>query len=400
MKLKPLKQSLMGVALSAQLLAVPAPSHAATLGFLDAGGLLGDLLGLAFPFLQGLATDLLGGLSIGGIDLSNIIMDVVFSSDGLLNGGGLNVGGILGAAGEALDPVLAEIPGGQEIYSILGGVLDGSISLQSLLNGGLLDGILGTILGPILGGPSDGNSPPADGVLGEHIPSGTGEHIPGGGGGHIPGGANSPIADATIGGGGVLGTGSVTCLYASTCRPKSNPYQTIFSRAIGKQGYPNPNEVRGKIYQGATSGKMLSDVYSPNSIIGAYYAGNQSDRDINRATTEAYLSKAGQAQQAKISETAMDTVKSVSELVKNCADKAKSSQELIRCNLLVDSVTPSFDAAQLSVMMEMQQDDQFQKLQLGNISASMDAQRRQRDVENAGLVISSMKAVWTTPTKW
>lgn len=394
MKLKPLKQALMGVALGVQLLAAPAPTYAATLGFLDTGSLLGDLLGLAFPFLQGLATDLLGGLSIGGIDLSNIIMDVVFSSDGLLNGGGLNVGGILGAAGEALDPVLDGIPGGEEIYSILGGVIDGSISLQSLLNGGLLDGILGTILGPILGGSSDGGITPSTGGLGGHVPSGDGGHIPGGGG------ANSPIADATIGGGGVLGTGSVTCLYASTCRPKSNPYQTIFSRAIGKQGYPNPNEVRGKIYQSATSGKMLSDVYSPNSIVGAYYAGNQSDRDINRATTEAYLSKAGQAQQAKISETAMDTVKSVSELVKNCADKAKSSQELIRCNLLVDSVTPSFDAAQLSVMMEMQQDDQFQKLQLGNISASMDAERRQRDVENAGLVISSMKAVWTTPTKW
>lgn len=400
MKLKPLKQAGMGVFLSVQLLAVPAPSQAATLAFLDTGGLLGDLLGLAFPFLQGLATDLLGGLSIGGIDLSNIIMDVVFSSDGLLNGGGLNVGGLLGAAGDALDPVLDGIPGGQEIYSILSGVLDGSISLQSLLNGGLLDSILGTILGPILGGSSGGGSAPSTGGLEGHVPGGG--HIPGGDGGHIPGGggANSPIADATIGGGGVLGTGSVTCLYASTCRPKSNPYQTIFSRAIGKQGYPNPNEVRGKIYQEATSGKVLSDIYASNSIIGAYYAGNQSDRDINRATTEAYLSKAGQAQQAKISETAMDTVKSVSELVKNCADKAKSSQELIRCNLLVDSVTPSFDAAQLSVMMEMQQDDQFQKLQLGNISASMDAQRRERDVENAGLVISSMKAVWTTPTKW
>ena len=372
MKLKPLKQVGCSIVLSLQLLAVPAPLQAATLGFLDTGGLLGDLLGLAFPFLQGLATDLLDELSIGGIDLSNIIMDVVFSSDGLLNGGGLNVGGLLGAAGDALDPALDQIPGGQEIYSILSGVLDGSISLQSLLEGGLLESILGTILG----GSSDGSSNPS------------------------AGGGTDIIVDATIDGGGVLGTGSVTCLYASTCRPNSNPHQTIFSQAVGVQGYPNPNEVRGKIYQAATSGETLSDVYAPNPSIGAYYAGNQSDRDINRATTEAYLSKAGQAQQQKISETAMDTVKRVSELVKNCANNAKSSQELIRCNLLVDSVSPSMDAAQLSVLMEMQTDDQFQKLQLGNISASMDAQRRQRDVENAGLSISSMKAIWTTPTKW
>ena len=328
MKLKPLKQVGCGIVLSVQLL-TPLPSFAATLGFLDSGGgTLSNLYSLALPFLQGLASNLLSGLSIGGIDLSNIIMDAVFSSDGLLNGGSIDVGGLL--------------------ESILGTILDGS---------------------------SDGSS------------------SPGGGGTDI-------IVDATIGSGGVLGTGSVTCLYASTCRPNSNPHQTVFRQASGARGYPNPNEVRGKIYQAATSGKILSDVYAPNPSIGAYYAGNQSDRDINRATTEAYLSKAGQAQQQKISETAMDTVKRVSELVKNCANNAKSSQELIRCNLLVDSVSPSMDAAQLSVLMEMQTDDQFQKLQLGNISASMDAQRRQRDVENAGLSISSMKAIWTTPTKW
>ncbi len=330
MKLKPLKQVGVGIVLSVQLL-TPLPSFAATLGFLDSGGgTLSNLYSLALPFLQGLASNLLSGLSIGGIDLSNIIMDAVFSDDGLLNGGSIDVGGLL--------------------ESILGTILDGS---------------------------SDVSSSPSAG-----------------------GGETDIIVDATIGSGGVLGTGSVTCLYASTCRPNSNPHQTIFKQASGVQGYPNPNEVRGKIYQAATSGKILSDVYAPNPSIGAYYAGNQSDRDINRATTEAYLSKAGQAQQQKISETAMDTVKRVSELVKNCANNAKSSQELIRCNLLVDSVSPSMDAAQLSVLMEMQTDDQFQKLQLGNISASMDAQRRQRDVENAGLSISSMKAIWTTPDKW
>lgn len=370
MKLKPIKQVGVSVFLSIQLL-TSAPAQAAPLAFLD-GSILGDLLSLATPFLQGLATDLLEGLSIGGIDLSSIIMDVVFSSDGLLNGGGLNLGGLLGAAGEALDPVLSEIPGGQQIYSILTGLLNGTISPHALLKGGLLQSVLAAILGGSSNDESSGS----------------------------PTTGSSPIPDVTIGSGGVSGTGSVTCLYASTCRPNSNPYKSIFSQASGVQGYPNPNEVRGKIYQAATSQKILSDIYAPNSNIGAYYAGNQSDRDINRATTEAYLSKAGQAQQKKISDTAKETVMGVADLVKNCAKTAKSSQELIRCNLLVDSVGPSFDAAQLSVLMRMQQDDQFQKLQLGNISASVDAERRQRDVENAGLSISSMKAIWTTPTKW
>jgi hypothetical protein len=74
MKLKPLKQVGVSLVLSVQLLK-PVPSQAATLGFLDSGGgTLSNLYGLALPLIQGLASNLLGGLSIGGIDLSNIIM--------------------------------------------------------------------------------------------------------------------------------------------------------------------------------------------------------------------------------------------------------------------------------------------------------------------------------------
>lgn len=334
MKLRASQQVGLSVFLIVQLLA-PTPVKAAPLAFLD-----GDI----------------------SSNLSSLIMNVVFSSNGLLNNGrGLD----FEAVGEARDPVLSEIPGAQQLYSILTGLLNGSISLQSLLKGGLLQRILASILG-------DGSDPPQD----------------------------SPTSNSTIGDGGVLGTGSVMCLYASTCRPNSNPYRAIFTQASGVLGYPNPNEVRGKIYQAATSGKILSDIYAPNPNIGAYYAGNQSDRDINRASTEAFLSKAGQVQQKKISDTSKKIVENVAALVKTCSQKAKSSQELIRCNLLVSAVGPSFDAAQLSVLMGMRQDDQFQKLQLGNISASMDAERRQRDVENAGLSISSLKTIWTTPTKW
>jgi len=353
----------LSIFLSTQLLA-PTPVRAAPLplAFLDSG-ILSNLLSLMIPSLQGLASDLLEGLSIGGIDLSSLVMNVVFSSNGLLKGG-LMSGVMTDALREALEDTLSRLPAGDQLYSTIVGLLDGSISLQSLLNSGTLQ----SILAEILGNNSDSET--------------------------------NPTNDTTIGDNGVLGTGSVTCLYASTCRPNSNPYQSIFTQASGVQGYPNPNEVRGKIYQAATSGKILSDIYAPNASVGGYYAGNQSDRDINRATTETFLSKAGQAQQKKISDNSTKTVEGVAELVKKCSEQAKSSQELIRCNLLVNSVGPSFDAAQLSVLMGMRQDDQFQKIQLGNISASMDAERRQRDVENAGLSISSLKAIWTTPTKW
>lgn len=144
MKLKLLKQTGASIFLSVQLL-TSAPAQAAPLTFLDNGN-LADIFRLASPSLQGLASNLVQRLSIGGIDLSNFIMDVVFSSDGLLNGGSFNLGGVLGAAGEALDPALSEIPGGQQIYHILSGLLNGSISLETLLKGGLLESVLATIL--------------------------------------------------------------------------------------------------------------------------------------------------------------------------------------------------------------------------------------------------------------
>lgn len=371
-----------GAALSIQLLtSTPAIAVSPALvgsDFLGGGGL--DF-GFLDSLIQSLASDLLSGISIGGIDMSSIITDAVFGSGGLINGGGIDLGGILDSAGGVLQPEIAKLPGGPQIYSFLKDVLDGSFSPQSLLNGGLLEKLLGPLLESILG---------------------KNEGLPGGSpsGGILGGGRGSEVPNATLGSGGVLGTGSTTCLYSSTCRPDSNPYKSIYSQATGAQGFPNPNEVRGKIYQEATSERLLSDIYASNPNIGAFYAGNQSDRDITRASTEAHLSKAGQALHKKINDTSKKTVASVGDLVKKCAKESKSSQDLIRCNLLVDGVGPSFDAAQLSVMLQAQKDDQLQKIQLSNISASMDAQRRQRDVENAGLSISSMKAIWTSPDKW
>uniref|UniRef100_B8HZ24 Uncharacterized protein n=1 Tax=Cyanothece sp. (strain PCC 7425 / ATCC 29141) TaxID=395961 RepID=B8HZ24_CYAP4 len=363
----------LSVALGLQLLTLPAsampvvqPLPMAQLGGL--GGVLGELFTIAAPFFQSYSAHLLGGLNIGGIDLSNLVMSAVFNSGGVLGSSGLSFGWLLNTVGGALDPLLSQIPGGSQILSILTGLLNGSFNPQTLLNSGLLQKILDHLLA--------------------HLPPGGGN----GNGGTLPG--------ATVGGGGVLGTGSTTCLYASTCRPNPNPYQSVFKQATGVGGYPNPNEVRGKVYEAATSNKLLADVYASNPYMGAYYAGNQSDRDINRATTETVLSKAGQALQRQIRNNAQQTVQSLGDLVKNCAQKARSSQELIRCNLLVNGIAPSFDAAQLSVLMQMQVDDQFQKIQLGNISASMDAARRQRDIENAGLSISTLKAIWTTPTRW
>lgn len=361
-----LKKTSIGLILGLQCLN-PAPAQAGSFSSFSSG-ILGDVFDIATPYLQGFASDMLGDLNVGGIDLSSLIMDSVFSS------GSFNLTGVASSAsGSVLDSLLGDLPFGDQISSVLTGMIKGGFSPESLLNSGLLKSILGSFFG---------------------------------GSDKVPEGVSSAVAAAlstggsVTSGGGIAGTGSTTCLYSSTCRPNSNPYQSVYAAAMGDQGFPNPNEVRGKIHEKATSGQTLSDIYASNSSMGAYYAGNQSDRDINRATTETYLNKAGQTSQKDVAEKSTEIAKKISEFVEKCSKEAKSSQELIRCNLITSSVNPSLAAAQVNLQLQARQDDQFQKIQLGNISASMDAERRQRDVENAGLSLSAVKTIFTTPSKF
>jgi hypothetical protein len=379
-------------------------------------GDLGSLFDIAMPLIQSYASDLFQGLSIGGIDLSSLITNAVFGSGGILSNGGLNLDGLIGGLGRELGPTLAQTPYGKPLFNILSSAInDGSLSPSTVLNSGILQALMGQIdqgnpnpnidlsidltdgsgrfgnqgitAQDILDGIQNGtivlNS---DGSLGSLDGSGANGDTGAGGAG-------------TIGSaGGATGTASTTCLYSNTCSV-SSPYQSAFKGATGAMGYPNPNEVRGQIYKQANSGQSMPDVFAPNSNIGAYYSGNQSDRDINRATTEEFLSKAGQENHKKTLEQTQKTVQGVADLVKTCS-KAKSTQELARCDLVVDGVGPSLSAASLAVQMGMRQDNQFGKIQLGNISASMDAERRQRDTENAGMSVRTMQSIWGMPDKW
>jgi hypothetical protein len=413
------------ILLSAQLATAP-PARALGLGdFVAGAGDLGSLIDIAMPLIQSYASDLFQGLSIGGIDLSSLITNAVFGSGGILSNGGINLNGILNGVGRELGPTLAQTPYGKPLFNIFRSAIDsGSLSADTVLNSGIIQAVLGQIKqgnpNPNIDlsiNPSDntgtfGNQGiTAQGVL-DGIQNGTlvlnsdgsiGSLDGSGGGSGANGGATGTTGadgSATIGStGGATGTGSTTCLYSNTCAGTS-PYQSAFGGATGVMGYPNPNEVRGQIYKQADSGQAMPDVFAPNSNIGAYYSGNQSDRDINRATTEEFLSKAGQQNQKKTLDQTQKTVQGVADLVKNCSKNAKSTQELARCDLVVDGVGPSLSAASLAVQMGMRQDNQFQKIQLGNISASMDAERRQRDTENAGMSVRAQQSIWGVPDKW
>jgi hypothetical protein len=387
-------------------------------GLDSVSGILGDVLSFAMPFIQQYAGNLLQGINIDGINLSSVIMDTVFGQGGLLSGGGLNLGSLMGTLGSDLSPVLSQSPFGQPLYNILSGAItNGSLSPDTVLN----SGIIGAVVGQIKDGnpnpnidlsidPSDGSrtfgnqgmtaQDIVDGIQNGTIAvDGNGNINTASGGSNGTNGTNGTDGTTVGSGGGVTGTGSTTCLYANTCtRGSSN--QAIYSAATGAQGFPNPNEVRGQIYQEATSGKSMTDIYSANHYTGAFYAGNQSDRDINRATTEEFLSKAGQKLQQHTLDNIQKTVEGTTDLVKKCSSKAKSTQELARCSLVVDGVGPAFAGAQLSTLMGIRKDNQFAKIQLGNISATMDAQRRHEDVENAGMSVATQQRIWAMPDKW
>lgn len=400
------------ILLSCQL-ATATPARAQDFGgFMAGAGDLGSLIDMAMPLIQSYASDLFQGLSIGGIDLSSLITNAVFGNGGILSSGGLNVGGILGSVRSELGPTLAQTPYGKPLFNILSSAINsGSLSPSTILNSGIIQAAIGQIkngnpnpnldlsINPTDGSGTFGNQGiTAQDVL-DGIQNGTIVLNSDGSIGSINGTGTGGTGGTVGSAGGATGTGSTTCLYSNTCSG-SSPYQSAFGNATGAMGYPNPNEVRGQIYKQADSGQSMPDVFAPNTNIGAYYSGNQSDRDINRATTEQFLSKAGQQNQKDTLDQTQKTVQGVSDLVKNCSQNAKSSQELIRCNLVVSGVGPSLSAASLAVQMGMRQDNQFQKIQLGNISASMDAERRQRDTENAGMSVRAMQSIWGTPDKW
>jgi hypothetical protein len=177
-------------------------------------------------------------------------------------------------------------------------------------------------------------------------------------------------------------SGSILCLYNIHC-VQSNPreYRGLYGNAIGAMGIANPNQVRGQISQLSASG-VKPDAFSTdsNSEENAWAMGSLSDREISRASTQPYLSQAGQASIAKSIQSANTLGAQMAALGDKC-DPAASTQDLVRCSMKMTSTNAGFQSAQLELQHKSSIDNQMIKNSLGNISDATDKLSRSEDVE-------------------
>jgi hypothetical protein len=367
------------------------------------GGTFSNLLSGGIPVAQqllgggGLNGALPGLLNLGTDQLPQNLQQygslLTPALSSLLTGGNINFGSLLSGGMPIitdllnLDPATSKLLG--NLSPALGQLLSGNFNAGSLISTGLgvLGGFLGNnpvfsttsgILGGILGGSSSGTgislSGPLSQVYSNPISAAINGQIFSGGG---SGSANTVLAQS----------GSILCLYNSSCLQSSpTAYKSLYATAAGAMGFSSPNEVRGQIAQLSRSG-VRPDAFSSkfNSEQNAYYEGNKSDQELSRATTEQYFSKAGQEAQKKAVQAAQTTAQTLTALSDECDKKSKSSQELIRCTMKINTAVPSFQAAQLELQTNAQIDTQFMKNSLGNISSATDGLNRAQDVDRSAM---------------
>lgn len=369
-------------------------------------GTMGQLIQGGIPIAQGI----LGGGGIGSAVPGVLDLAQGYLPDGMqqyaglltpvlqgaLSGSGVNIGGLVSSG---LPLLTKELGLDSQTSSIVGSLtpalkdlLSGNFNASSLISTGL--GIAGQFLGnnPIFSTTSG----VLGGLLGGGGSTGTGVDIaqdlsqvysnP------ITGAINAQIFSGSGGSSSTVlaQTGSILCLYNPDC-VQSNPpqYQTLYKSATGLMNFASPNQVRAQIASLSNRG-VMPDIFSSKMTPqqNAYYMGNQSDREISRGTTEQYLSQAGQLAQKRAIQAAQQTAKKLAALGDKCDKESHSSQDLIRCNMKINTAVPSFQAAQIELQTNQQIDNQFMKNALGNISAATDGLNRSQDVERSALSAS------------
>jgi hypothetical protein len=317
---------------------------------------------------------------------------------GALSDTGVNVGGLVSSGlplltkGLGLDSQTSSIVG--SLTPAVKDLLSGNFNASSLLSTGL--GIAGQFLGNnpifsttsgVLGGLLGGGGQTGTGVdIAQDLSQIYSNPITGAINTQIFSGGGAGGSSSTV----LAQTGSILCLYNASCI-QSNPraYQSLYASATGLMGFASPSQVRGRIAQLSDVGVMpdaFSSKMTPQQ--NAYYMGNHSDREISRATTEQFLSPTGQLAQKRAIQAAQLTAKKLAALGDQCDKTSHSSQELIRCNMKINTAVPAFQAAQIELQTNQQVDNQFMKNALGNISSATDGLNRSQDLERSALSAS------------
>ena len=365
---------------------------------------LGDLTGVLdqfMPMLDGFLKDYMGGFFSNNFGIFQSVFDKIFGQ--LLNGGSFGIGNVIGSvAGPAAEQISGATGVNQSLVKQgLNGVLNGNT--DQVLNTGLA--ILGQYLKPSNPLISDG-----DGTIGNGLPTTTNPNgtESGNGTGSLPSGGGAPGSGNGTGTGstgpvitttGGSATGNLSCAYMSSCvGALPSAYPRIFADAKGDMGIPDPNYVRGKIYDTAESG-LLPDNFVSNPSTGAFFVANEVDRQLTRASAGAYLSKDGQAAQKATNDATRQLLEAKQKIVQSGV-KAKSSQDAIKALLAATSIGTELQGAQLGVQVQAQNDNQWLKINSANISAAADQERRIRDSELSSQTYSTLYQTMTVYTPY
>jgi hypothetical protein len=352
----------LGITLTSQQQQLLSTGIGALSSLLNGGGLSG-------------VTSSLGGLVSQIPGLSSSTQGIISSSlpalTSLLNGGGIS--GVL----SSVPGILSNIPGiSSQTQSIVGAALP---VLQSLFSGNFSIGGLVSAIGGLLGLGGGSSSITFSTILQSLLNSGTTAAIT-----NAVFGSSGSNSQANVN--GVLAlTGDPLCAYNSTCVTSNPvPYRDVYATSAGAMGFSNPNEARGKIWEKSRQG-VRSDVFAEGVTQNAVYVGHHTDNKIARASTDRFLSKAGQEASKKAIDAAEQVGMTAAQLADKTAKDAKATQDLARGILQVTGPVPSLLAKQVELGYSVRDNGEFNKVLLGNISSSVDATRRMKDVDNTAI---------------
>lgn len=382
-------------------MAVPIfPQPPMAFAFSDLSGMLDQFMPMLDDFLQ----DYMGGFFGDNFGLFQSVFDNVFGQ--LLGGGTFSIGNALGGA---VGPAAQKIAGATGInqgliQQGLGGVVNGNG--QQVLQSGI--NILNQYLNPsgnnVAGVPAtvyNPNSPIGSGeTTGNGYPSTTNSNGTSSGSGTsgLPSGGVSGSSGGTGSNSG-SSSGNLSCAYMSSCVGSlPSVYTQAFADARGDMGIPDPNYVRGKIYDAAIDG-LIPDNFVSNPSTGAFFVANEVDRQFTRASAGAYLSKEGQHAQ-KLSNDSTQKLLEAKQKIVQAGVKAKSSQNVLKSLLAATSIGTELQGAQLGVQKQAQNDNQWLKLNTANISAAADQERRIRDSELSSQTYSTLYQTMTVYTPY
>ncbi len=165
----------------------------------------------------------------------------------------------------------------------------------------------------------------------------------------------------------------------------SSPNVTnIMQDSLGEMGIPNPNEVRGRIDDGAlrSSPADIPDAFEVNKVVWGTYAGNQVDRDLTRLGIETVLGATGQQRMKQETNSTQSTVKGIVTDADE-AQKLDVTQDVMKKQIRIFAQQSLILGAMRADAMQARVDTQYTNLNITNISRSLDEANRARRVEDS-----------------